>query len=435
MNHSLFTNNVLPANVGEFASNGLDRSYWGGTKSRSYAPTATWGPGFHQSWGRHQYDTNFGDPSQGAGFPDPFSVVHDSAVAGSPQAVKIDAYPMPAPIATSLDLMANDQFIVSHAQQNIVMPREGSSITLTIDNPNGAQQGWKVGIGYKGSANMFVGTLTSGGANHAGTGGSSPWTISNVHVYAGAPGTSLTPADNPNDYALRSYAFPDYYSGALDTNVNQEYGFFVARLRLPQPLPGLSPAFWMLETGGVRTNNGQLMRSEWDIEEQFAGDYGYELNAGNILWNSGNSGPWYSYGCGLSCGANNTTVSGSTGVYPFPSTSSGNYNSAYHDYGVLVSPGGPAFPTDLSGKHGGTYVENNSPWSGTTFFIDGYPIAGHIGEPDLTQGSPDKEIMLMFQIGSEGTFLDANGQAKSNPWPQSLYVQWIRAYKPTSGSC
>jgi hypothetical protein len=431
INHKLFTNNVLPANVGEFATSGFDRNFWGGTKSRTESPTASWGPGFYQSWGRHQYDTNMGDPSQGPGFPDPFAVVNDQGT----QALQIAAYPVPAPIATSLDLMQNDQYIVANAKSSYAVPQERGTLTVNVDNPNGAQNGWKVGVGFGGAADTFIGTLTSGGATPSGngTGGSNPWTITNIHVYSGTPGTVLTPSQNPNNNALRSYNFPAYYSGTLDANINQEYGFFVARLRLPQPAAGISPAFWMLETGGVKSNQGQLMRSEWDIEEQFAADYGYDLNAGNILWNSGDTGKWYSYGCGISCGANGRDASGATGVYPWPS--SGDYNSGYHDYGVLVSPGGPAFPTNYSGSLGGTYTAENSPYIGTTFFIDGVPVGGHIGAPDLTQDSPDKEIMLMFQIGAPGTWLDPNGQEKNDVWPKYLYAQWLRAYKPSAAAC
>ncbi len=187
---------------------------------------------------------------------------------------------------------------------------------------NCAQTGWNVGIGYQGAAITFIGTLTSGGATPSGngTGGSNPWTISNIHIYSGSPGTTITPGSN-DEGGFRAYNFPQYYSGTLDANVNQQYGFFVARVRLPQPLPALSPAWWMLETGGVGKNGGKLLRSEWDVEEQFAAVYNYELNAGNILWNSGS--PDISYGCGLGCpSSNNTTTSGATGVYPWPSTSS-----------------------------------------------------------------------------------------------------------------
>jgi hypothetical protein len=431
LNGKVYTNTVLPSGVGEFATNGLNRGYWGGTKTRTVGVYAgTWGPGFLASWGRHQYDTYFGDSSDGTGY-DPFSVVTDTGASGSPKALRIEAIPMPSPIATSLTVMANDQWIVTSATSSFAVPSEGGSLTVNVASPNSAQNNWKVGMGYQNGAITFIGTLKSGGATPSGngTGGSNPWTISNIHVYSGTPGTTVTPGSN-DEGGFRAYNFPQYYSGTLDTNVNQQYGFFVARMRLPQPTPGLSPAWWMLETGGVGTNGGQLLRSEWDSEEQFGADEGYELNAGNILWNSGGD----SYGCGLNCSStNNATAPGSTGVYPWPSTSSGNYATSYHDYGVLVQPGGPAFPTNYSS--GGNFVENNSPWVGTTFFVDGVPIAGHIGEPDLTQGSPDKEIMMMFQVGSPGSWLDPNNAMGSNSWPQYLYAQWLRAYQPTSTAC
>ena len=375
-----------------------------------------------------------GDSSDGLGY-DPFAMVTDSGAAGSPKALSIKAMPMPSPIATSLTVLANDQWQVSSSSSSFQIPSEGGSLTLNVVNVNGAQTNWKVGIGYAGAPIMFVGTLTSGGATPSGngTGGSNPWKISNIHIYAGTAGTTITPGSN-DEGGLRAYNFPQYYSGTLDANVNQQYGFFVARMRLPQPAAGISPAWWMLETGGVGKNAGQLLRSEWDVEEQFAAVYEYELNAGNILWNSGT--PGYSYGCGLSCATtNNTAAPGSTGVYPWPSTSSGNFNSAYHDYGVLIQPGGPSFPTNYSGSAGGNFVETGSPWVGTTFFIDGYPIAGHTGAPDLTQGSPDKELMTMFQMGAPGTWLDPHSTASSDSFPQFMYIQWIRAFKPSSGSC
>ena len=113
----LYTNNVLPAGVGEFATNGLNRAYWGGVKTRTVGSNAgTWGPGFYPSWGRHQYDTYFGDSSDGLGL-DPFTVTNDTAVAGSPQALRIMAEPMPSNIANSLTVMANDQYVVTAAAE------------------------------------------------------------------------------------------------------------------------------------------------------------------------------------------------------------------------------------------------------------------------------------------------------------------------------
>ena len=75
------------------------------------------------------------------------------------------------------------------------MPSEGGSLTVNVANVNSAQNNWKVGIGYQGAAITFIGTLTSGGAtaSGSGTGGSNPWTISNIHIYSGSAGTTITP--------------------------------------------------------------------------------------------------------------------------------------------------------------------------------------------------------------------------------------------------
>jgi hypothetical protein len=394
INHALYTNNVLPAGVGEFTTSGLNRSYWGGIKTRTLAPAASWGPGFYPSWGRHQYDTYFGDSSDGIGL-DPFSVTADTAVAGSPQALSIMAEPMPSNIIASnsdmLTVLNNDQYIVTSASAAYNVPSVGGSLVVNVANPNGAQNNWTVGIGYSGAAVMFVGTLTSGGATPSGngTGGSNPWTISNIRIYNGAPGTTITPGIN-DEGGFRAYNWPAYYSGALDTHVNLQYGFFVARVRVPNYLPALSPAFWTLETGGVATNSGGLERDELDIQEMFGNTSGNSMNAGQILWNTPSFWPT------------------PTGVYGFPN---GTPQSAYHDYGVLITPGS------------------------TTFYLDGVPISGHSGGPDWTQGSPDKEVMLMFQVGAPKSWLDPSSQGPSNPWPQYYWAQWIRIFQPATTAC
>lgn len=394
INHALYTNNVLPSGVGEFTTNGLNRSYWGGTKSRTYAPTATWGPGFYPSWGRHQYDTYFGDSSDGIGL-DPFNVTNDTAVAGSPQALSIMAEPMPSSVTSNnadmLTVLANDQWPVTSASAPFQVPSAGGTLVVNVANPSSAQNNWTVGMGYSGGAVMFVGTLTSGGATPSGngTGGANPWTISNIRVYSGTPGTTITPGVN-DEGGFRAYNWPQYYSGALDTNINLEYGFFVARVRVPNYLPALSPAFWTLETGGVASNSSGLERDEYDIQEMFGATAGNSMNAGNILWNTSSFWPK------------------PTGLYAFPS---GTPQSAYHDYGVLVTPGS------------------------TTFYLDGVPIAGHSGGPDWTQGSPDKEIMLMFQVGAPKSWLDPNALGAGNPWPQYYWAQWIRIFQPTTTAC
>lgn len=432
----LYTNNVLPSGAGEFGTNGLG-TYFAQNSTRTQSPTATWGP-YQPSWGVHQFDTTFLHSGDAIGGPfNPFAIVNDTGAAGSPQALAISAEPAPSPIATSLALMANDQYeLNTTATSNFNVPAAGGSLVVNVTKPTAAQDGWTVGIGTAGVTPTFIGKLTSGGnVPSTNGGGSNPWTISNVRLYNGTTsGTVITPGSN-DDGGFRNYNFPDYVAGALDTNVNQQYGFFVARMRLPAPLPAISPAFWMLETGGVGTNNGQLLRTEWDTEEQFGNDYGYELNGGTIWWNSGNNGSWYSYGCGLGCAANNATQPGATGVYSWPT--SGNYNTGYHDYGYLIQPGGLPSPppTNFSGSAGGVYTSSNPTSGGMTLYVDGQPVPGHIGEPDLTQGSPDKEIMLMFQVYAPGTWIDPSSQGPNNTWPQTMYVQWLRIYAPTASSC
>lgn len=388
INHGLYTNTVLPSGVGEFATNGLNRSYWGGTKTRTVGQYAgTWGPGFQTSWGRHQYDTYFSDSSDGLGL-DPFYVGPDTAAPGSPQALRISAMPLPSNIKNSLTIMANDQFQVTPASAPFAVPSEGGSLTVNVVNPGSAQNGWYVGMGYQSGAITFIGKLTSGGnVTHTNAGGSNPWTISNIHIYAGTPGTIITPGAN-DEGGFRSYQFPDYVSGVLDTNVDQQYGYFVSRIRLPAYVPAVSPAFWTLETGGVANPSTGLQRNELDIEEMFANTIGNALNQNEILWNK-------------------NPVAG-VGVVNF---AYGTPQADYHDYGTLVTP------------------------TGTSFYIDGHPTPGNVNLPNWTQGSPDKEIMLMFQVGEPGSWLDGDSKGMSNAWPLYMWSQWIRVYAPTTSSC
>lgn len=388
INHGLYTNSVLPSGVGEFATNGLDRSYWGGTKTRTVGVNAgTWGPGFQVSWGRHQYDTYFSDSSDGLGL-DPFYVGPDTSAPGSPQGLRISAMPLPSNLKNSLTVMQNDQYQLTPASAPFPVPVEGGSLTVNVNNPGTAQNGWSVGMGYQGGAITFIGKLTSGGnVTQTNAGASNPWTISNIHIYSGTPGTIVTPGGN-DEGGFRSYNFPDYVSGVLDTNVNQQYGFFVSRLRLPNYLPAVSPAFWTLETGGVANTSTGLQRNELDIEEMFANTSGNALNQNEILWN--------------------TNSPAGVGVTKF------NYGAPqadYHDYGTLVTP------------------------QGTSFYIDGNPTPGNVNLPNWTQGSPDKELMLMFQVGAPGSWLDGGSKGMSNPWPLFMWSQWIRVYAPTTTSC
>lgn len=381
-----YTNDVLPANVGEFSAHGLDRKFWGGTQTRTIGENAGSRPGFQTSWGRHQYDTYFADLSDGLNI-DPFSVGPDTEAPGSPNALKISAGVLPNNIARSLTVLANDQWQVTTATQDITMPAEGATVTVNVADPNAAQNGFSVGMGYVNGPHTWIGTLSSGGATPQGdrSGGKNPWVISNVHVYQGAAGDVIHPTD---EGGLRAYHFPTYWSGTLDTNFNQQYGFFVSRIRMPHFLPAISPAFWTLATGGVpKDASGNLIRHELDIAEMFGATSGNALNFNEIAWNQ----PW-------KAGVGVTTLAFDP-------------NADYHDYGVLLTPGN------------------------VSFYLDGKPIAGDSNLPDWTQGSADKELMLMIQIGGAGGWLDPGSQGLKNPWPVSMYSQWVRAYRPTTASC
>jgi hypothetical protein len=97
----LYSNNVLPAGEGEFATNGLDRTWWSryrgdGTQNKQLG---NWVSGLATStWGRTQYNTYFGDEHDGVSTPadDPFYYGPDTGAPGNPTALRISAKPMPA---------------------------------------------------------------------------------------------------------------------------------------------------------------------------------------------------------------------------------------------------------------------------------------------------------------------------------------------------
>jgi Concanavalin A-like lectin/glucanases superfamily len=312
VNHLTYTNNVLPSGEGEFATNGLDRAWWGRTRGNTVGGNQY--SGFQTSWGRNQYDTYFGDSTDGLpGGHDPFYVGPDTGAPGSPQGVRINAFPMPA------DLVGN----------------------------------------------------------------------------AAVHGAS-------------------YYSGVLDTPVNQQYGFFVARVRVPSPAPGMSPAWWMLTNNGTPQGPHGALNGEWDIQEMFGNDNGNGMNAGNIWWNSGSSSP-QNWG----------------GVFNWPTTEASSPSADYHDYGALLSPGGATMSTNLYGPGGpgNVYGPVNQ---GVTNYLDGVPLYGHTGGADLTQGVSWKELMAMFQVAPQGSWL---GSPNTANFPASYWVQWIRVYRPTTTPC
>ncbi len=308
----LYENSVLPAGEGEFSSNGFDRGWWGRPRGnpiggRHYS-------GFQMSWGRHQYDTYFGDPSDGLGGGyDPFYSGADVAAPGAPRGVRIAAMPMPS------DLVGNP----------------------AVDGAN-------------------------------------------------------------------------WYSGVLDTPIDARYGFFVARVRLPRPKPGMSPAWWLLTNDGTPRGPRGPRNGEWDVQELFGNDFGEGMNAGTILWNSGTNKP-QNWG----------------GTYDWPTWERTTPSQDYHDYGALIGPGGVAISDNDYGPGGPGYVYGRA-GSGVTNYLDGIPLYGHTGGADVTSGVSWKELMVMFQVGAKGGWL---GTPNPADFPAYYWIQWIRVYKPTATPC
>jgi hypothetical protein len=308
----VYANDVLPSGEGEFATNGLDRTWWG--RERGNPLGGNQYSGFQTSWGRNQYDTYFGDSSDGLpGGHDPFYVGKDKGAPGAPQGVRIEAIKMPSDL---------------------------------------------------------VGNPAVNGAN--------------------------------------------WYSGVLDTPVDQRFGFFVARVRLPAPNPGMSPAWWLLTNNGVPQGPHGPLAGEWDVQEMFGKLLGNGMNAGTILWNSGGQ---HDQNWG--------------GTYSWPSNESTTPSQSYHDYGALIASGGakiskndygPGGPGDVYGPSG----------TGITNYLDGVPLYGHTGGGNVTSGVDWKELMLMFQVGPSGGWL---GTPEPANFPAYYWIQWVRVYERTSAQC
>jgi len=55
-----------------------------------------------------------------------------------------------------------------------------------------------------------------------------------------------------------------------------------------------------------------------------------------------------------------------------------------------------------------------------------------MGGADVTSGIGWKELMAMFQVGPADGWL---GTPDPADFPAYYWIQWIRAYKPTSAAC
>jgi len=309
----VFANTVLPAGEGEFASNGLDRTWW--SRRRGNDIGGNHYSGFQTSWGRNQYDTYFGDKDDGISSPsdDPFYVGQDTDAPGSPHGVRISAKPMP-------------QHLIGNPQVN------GAS----------------------------------------------------------------------------------YYAGVLDTPVDEKYGFFVARVRVPGPAPGMSPAYWLLSNNGMPQGQHGPLNGEWDIQEMFGNDLGNGMNSGNLVWNSGASTP-QNWG----------------GTYTWPDSEHSDPSSNYHDYGALIGSGGAKISPNDYGPGGPGPIYGPAA-KGVTNYLDGVPLYAHTGGADMTANVAWKEMMAMFQVGPKGGWL---GSPNPSQFPAYYWIQWLRVYEPTKASC
>ena len=245
-------------------------------------------------------------------------------------------------------------------------------------------------------------------------GGHDPFRLADDTGAAGSPrGLRIAAVPMPPELADNpAVGGAHWYSGVLDTPVDLRYGFFVARVRLPAPRPGMSPAWWLLSNNGVPQGPHGPLSGEWDIQEMFGNDLGDGMNAGSILWNSG---------------ADKLQNWGGTYDWPLQSTPSADY----HDYGALIAPGGAPIGTNYYGSGGPGYAYGTAN-TGITNYLDGVPLRGHTGGADITGGVSWKELMLMFQVGAQGGWL---GSPAASDFPAYYWVQWVRVYRPTTGAC
>ena len=308
------------------------------------------------------------------------------------------------------------------------------------------------GMLYEGDVLGGKGEFGTNGFDRTYWGTQSSWGRLQYDTYFGAMDDGLPGGHDPfdvmndtsapgNPKALRISAMPmpadlvgnskvsgkDYYAGMIDKEIELQYGFFVARVRTPAPAGGLSPAFWMLTSSwesknlgeqGTGIGNGGGLEAEWDVQEMFGNVNWYPgtngMNAGTILWNSGNEN-W-----------------GGTFAWP-SSSSSAEPSGGYHDYGVLIQPGGASWGPPYDGSRKGPGAVDGQVTEGCVNFLDGVPLPGHIGCADITQGLAQKEIMAMFQVGPKGD--GWLGNPSQTTFPQYYWIQWIRVYRPTTTPC
>ena len=340
------------------------------------------------------------------------------------------APPTPGPLGTPVAYNSSTACVYGKLYNNDVLPAgEGEFGTHGLD------RAWWGRYRGDGTQTAQLGNWVSGVAT-------STWGRTQYNTYFGDSGDGVSTAQDdpfyvgpdtgapgsPQSLRIRAQPMPShlvgnpavhgqpYYAGALMTPVFLPYGFIVARVRTPQPAPGLSPAFWILQGQAVKAGPHGNLSDEWDVQEMFGTDVGDGMNQGELIWNSSSSGPVQNWG-------------GSYSSLP----GGGKASSDYHDYGILMNPGGAPISTNYYGS-GGPGMTYGDPKTGGTFFLDRQPVYGHTGGADLnlTATTPGyKEIMAMFQVSTGGWL----GSPSASNFPADYWLQYIRVYRPTGATC
>jgi len=162
----------------------------------------------------------------------------------------------------------------------------------------------------------------------------------------------------------------------------QQYGYFSAKIRMPNASTGAWPAFWLLSSNAIPNNAGQ--RLEVDIFEWYGKDNtvagGQKVQQVLHVWNADNS---EAPGAGINWG----TIPGTDPV------------GTWHIYGVLVTP-------------------DTIRW-----FIDGIQI-WQLPTPTARHNAP---LFIMVDYGLGGGW-PLTGEPYASKVGSAMLVDWVRAY-------
>ncbi len=205
------------------------------------------------------------------------------------------------------------------------------------------------------------------------------------------PGGQPTPLPGKTTQPHNGAPYLQYFSGQIETSgpgqFEQRYGYWDARIRYPKG-QGLWPTFWMF------SSPKDARPTEFDIAELIDQDKFIDEQ----LW----------------LYTKNGVISGITGGKGWANGAAEYYQSfdpskAYHDYGILVLP------------------------TGTTWFIDGFEVEQNWTVPGDFATPHGQYIVLDLQVGDVATWPGPTD--RTTVLPASMYLQHVRAYRPTAQGC